>query len=77
MIAAAPIVISISNLQLFPGSRVKIENVVWDDYELLLEMGSRSYDRYSSKVVSQSIKSSTLLKSKNLRVNVSIRSKDS
>ena len=46
MIAAAPIATSISNLQLSPGSRVKIENVDWDDYELLLlEMGDRSCDR--------------------------------
>ena len=46
MIAAAPIATSISNLQLSPGSRVTIENVDWDDYELLLlEMGDRSCDR--------------------------------
>ena len=46
MIAAAPIATSIFNLQLSPGSRVTIENVDWDDYELLLlEMGDRSCDQ--------------------------------
>ncbi len=39
-----------SNLQLSPSSRVTIDNVSWDDYELLLlEIGDRSCDRMMLK----------------------------